>query len=391
MEIIYMKVFIVPATYNEKGNIERLITIMEEEVFPKIKNHNMYILVADDNSPDGTADAVRELMKKYKNLDVNVGEKKGLGASYLRAMSYAIEKKGADVVISIDADLQHDPHSITDFLKEIDNGYDIVTSTRYSKGGSMPKNWPLYRKIFSVGANTVARVLTGRFHLHDWTGGFRAYRKEVFLKEREKLKSFSGYTFQAAALYKSLLDGYKITEVPIHFRSRKIGDSKIAPAEYIYNFFTYIFIERIRELRRFIQFLVVGGTGFIVQILSQEIAVILGVAHALAAGIGAEAAILSNFILNHLWTFQDTHHLKENASFLTKLAKFNMTSLLSIFLQIAAVWLGDHFLGVNIYIAGFQIPTRIFILFPTIIFLVIPLNYFIYNKVIWKTQHLKKK
>ena len=121
----------------------------------------------------------------------------------------------------------------------MEQGYDIVTSSRYSEGGSMPRNWPWYRKIFSIGANTVARLVTGRLYLHDWTGGFRAYKKEVFLKEREKLKSYSGYTFQIAALYKSLLDGYKVGEVPIHFYSRKKGDSKIAPAEYIYNYFKY--------------------------------------------------------------------------------------------------------------------------------------------------------
>src|SRR4051812_6832979 len=117
-----MKIFIVPATYNEKGNIEKLISILEEEVFPTIKHHDMHILVADDNSPDGTADSVRELMKKYKNLDVNVGEKKGLGAAYIRAMSYAIEKQKADVVVSIDGDMQFDPHELVLYIKKLDEG-----------------------------------------------------------------------------------------------------------------------------------------------------------------------------------------------------------------------------------------------------------------------------
>ena len=86
-----MKVVVIIPTYNEKGNIERLIKILEEEIFPQITNHEMHILVADDNSPDGTADSVRSLMKKWKNLDVNVGEKHGLGAAYIRAMTYAID------------------------------------------------------------------------------------------------------------------------------------------------------------------------------------------------------------------------------------------------------------------------------------------------------------
>jgi dolichol-phosphate mannosyltransferase len=87
-----MKIVLISATYNEKGNIERLISILEEKVFPKIKNHEMYILVADDNSPDGTAESVRELMKKWKNVSISSGVKKGLGAAYIRGMTYAVEK-----------------------------------------------------------------------------------------------------------------------------------------------------------------------------------------------------------------------------------------------------------------------------------------------------------
>lgn len=385
-----MKVFIVPATYNESGNIEKFITIFEEEVFPQIKNYDMHILVADDTSPDGTADVVRRLMKKYKNLDVNVGEKKGLGAAYLRALTYAIEKQHADIVITIDSDLQHDPHDVIKLLKKMEEGYDIVTTSRYSKGGSMPKEWPWYRKMYSIGANTIARVVTGRFYLHDWTGGYRAYRSEAFMKERHKLSKFSGYTFQVAALYKSLLDGYKVGEVPIHFASRTVGDSKIAPAEYIYNYFRYIIVERINELKRFIKFIFVGGTGFLVQVIAQEGSVHFGLAHSAAAGVGAEAAILSNFLFNHFWTFSDTKQLKESSSTFVKLIKFNITSLLAIVIQVVAVWIAEHLVGVNMMLSGRQLPTRIVILFPTIIFLVIPLNYVIYNKIIWKTHHLKK-
>jgi dolichol-phosphate mannosyltransferase len=386
-----MKVFIIPATYNEKGNIERLITIMEEEVFPKIKNHEMHILVADDNSPDGTADVVRALMKKYKNLNVDVGEKKGLGAAYYRVMSHAIEKDGADVVLGIDADLQHDPVNIPQFIKKIEEGYDIVTGTRYSQGGSMPKNWPIYRKVLSIGANTLVRFITGRFYMHDWTGGFRAYKKEVFLKERDKLRPYSGYTFQVAALYKSLIDGYRIGEVPIHFYSRKIGDSKIATSEYIYNLFKYIIIERFFELERFIKFLFVGGTGFIVQLIFQEGSVILGATHPTGVAIGAETAIISNYLLNNFWTFKDTNQIKQKGNFFIRLIKFNFTSVAAIIIQYLADFIAEIIFGPVLNIFSLRLPTRIVILFPTIILLVIPLNYLIYNKFIWKTQHLKKE
>ena len=406
-----MKIVVIPATYNEKGNIEKLIKILEEEVFPKIKNHDMHILVADDNSPDGTADVVENLMKKWKNLGVNSGEKKGLGAAYVRAMSFAIDKMGADIVCEIDADLSHDATKLPQFIEKIEKGCDIVVGTRYSDGGSLPDNWPFIRKVFSVTANLIVRVVTGRFGVHDWTGGFRALKKEVFIKEKEKVMSYQGYTFQVAFLFNALMDGYKVGEVPFHFSDRTLGNSKIVPLEYIINLLTYVIIARIKELQRFIKFLFVGGTGFIVQVISQELSFRLGLGLALAsafyavqsahpanlnaaaqgvaAGIGAEAAILSNFFLNNFWTFSDTNKLKESSLFIVRLVKFNLASLLSILIQGVAVGLGVIILGNSLSLFGFSFPTRILILFPTIIFLVIPLNYFIYNKFIWKTHHLK--
>lgn len=407
-----MKVVVISATYNEKGNVGRLINILEKEVFPKIKNHQMHILVADDNSPDGTGDEVRELMKKWKNLNINTGVRRGLGAAYLRSMTYAIEKENADIVFSIDADTQHDPMSIPSFLIKMDKGYDIVTGTRYSEGGSMPENWPLIRKAFSVFGNLLVRTITMRFYLHDWTGGFRAIKKQVFLKEKDKLSSFQGYTFQVAFLYKSILDGYRVGEVPIHFKDRTLGRSKIAPLEYIINLLLYVITERIREFKRFVKFLIVGTTGFILQIITQEMAVRSGFAYALAlfvnpalqylaeskgfalrdgigGGFGAEAAILSNFMFNNFWTFNDARKLKEKSPFIIRLFKFNLASFAAIFIQSFSIWFFVHLLGDKFTMLGFTIPTRIAIVVPTIILLVIPLNYFIYNKIIWKTQFLK--
>jgi dolichol-phosphate mannosyltransferase len=246
-----MNVVVVTATYNERDSIGKFITIVEEEVFPHIIHHRMHLLVADDDSPDGTGDIVRGFMQRYPNLAISSGSKRGLGAAYLRAMSYAIECMNADVLISIDGDLQHDPHTILEFLQKIEQGYDIVCGTRYSHGGSTPKNWPLYRKAFSVVGNFIVQTVTGRFHLHDWTTGFRAIKREVFLQEREKIRPFQGYTFMVAFLYKAILDGYTAGEVPIHFMSRKFGHSKIAPLEYIVDLLKYVVAERLGELQWF--------------------------------------------------------------------------------------------------------------------------------------------
>ena len=212
-----MKVVIILPTYNERGNIDKIIPILEEEISPKIKKHEIAILVADDNSPDGTSDAVRTLQKKYKNLELSTGEKKGLGAAYIRGMTYAVEKMGTQVLFEMDADLQHDPEKIPDFLAKIDEGYDMVIGTRYSEGGSIPAAWPTHRKIFSIFGNLLIRTIMMRFWLHDWTGGFRALKKEVFLKEKDELTEFKGYTFQVSFLHKAVRDGFKIAEVPFHF------------------------------------------------------------------------------------------------------------------------------------------------------------------------------
>ena len=404
-----MNAVVVLPTYNEKGNIERLITLLEEEIFPAIKNYNMFILVADDTSPDGTIDEVKKTMKKWKNIQLSLGEKKGLGAAYVRGMTYAIEKMNADVLFEMDADFFHDPFKIPEFLKKIDEGYDFVVGTRYSGGGSIPKNWAFNRKFLSVVGNFIVRMVFMRFYIHDWTGGYRAIRKEVFIKEKEKLSPFKGYRFQVGFLHKAVADGFKIGEVPFVATDRTLGRSKMARGDTIIDTLQYVFYARFLELQRFIKFLVVGGSGFIIQVVVQEAAIGFGIAifvtlflksffaisdikafsYGVGAAFGAEAAILCNFLFNNFWTFNDTNKIKEGASFWSKLIKFNFASLLSIFVQFFAVWLGDLFIGNNIKIFSYLLPTRILILFPIIIFLVIPLNYFIYNVFIWKTQYLK--
>ncbi len=385
-----MKIFIIPATYNEKENIEKFITVLEDEVLPQIKNHEMHILVADDNSSDGTGEIVKKLMKKYKNLEINQGPKKGLGAAYIRAMGYAIDTLGADVVVSIDADFQFDPHDLPKFIKKIDEGYDVVVQTRYSNGGSIPENWPLQRKAFSITANLFVRTVFMKFSIHDWTGGFRAIKKEVFLKVKPEVEERNGYIFQIAFLHSAVRHGFKVGEVPLHFSDRTLGQSKIAPLGYIFDVFSYVITARIKEFERFIKFLVVGGTGFIVQLIAQELSIKLGSPHPVAFGVGAEAAILSNFFLNNFWTFQDTLKLKERSSFLIRLLTFNFASLASIFLQVLALSLSELILGQKMNLGFTVLPTRIVMLFPTIILLVIPMNYFIYNKIVWKTHYLKQ-
>ncbi len=329
-----MKAVVIIPTYNEKGNIEKLINILETEVFPKIKNHDMNILVADDNSPDGTGAIVRSLMKKWKNIDLNSGEKKGLGAAYIRAMNYAVDKMGADVMFEMDADFFHDPYKIPQFLKKIDEGNDFVIGTRYSGGGGIPNNWPLNRKFLSIVGNLIVRVVFTKFSIHDWTGGYRAIKKEVFLKEKEKLAPLKGYRFQVGFLHIAVMDGFKIAEVPFQATDRTMGRSKMARGVTIIDTLEYVFYSRFIEIvtGSFGKFLVVGGTGFVINtVIYYLLANHTNLNLVICNTIGAELAIFSNYNLNNLWTFKE-RRTKNLSSYFIKMLFFFLTSNIGVWI-----------------------------------------------------------
>lgn len=374
-----MKIFIIPATYNEADNIEKFITIIEEEVIPKIKNHSVHILVADDYSPDGTGEIVKNLMKKYKNLGLSQGEKKGLGAAYIRSMNYAIDQQGADVVISIDADFQFNPHDIPKFIEKIDEGYDMVVQSRYSGGGSIPQNWPIQRKAFSRVANLFVRTVFMRFSMHDWTGGFRAIKKEVYEKVAPEMKGYNGYIFQIAFLHKAVGKGFKIGEVPLHFSDRKLGMSKIAPLGYIINVLSYVLKARFQELAfgPFGKFVVVGGTGFIINaVLLRVFVEKFGLSPTVGNLIAAAFAIFSNYNFNNFWTFKH-HRATGFTKYIYKLLQFYLTSAFGvIFIQTGTIFIGVRITSEKDYFLYFIVGTAFLLVW----------NFFIYSKVIWKKK-----
>ena len=186
-----------------------------------------------------------------------------------------------------------------------------------------------------------------------------------------------------------LLLKVKVKEVPILFCERKEGSSKITQKD-LFDSFWVVMKLRIRDSKRFIKFLIVGGTGFLLQFLTVGLFVHLDVEQFIAAMIGGEVAILSNFFINNMWTFGDTKDIKEQGSFLKRIITFNLASLGSIFIQGGVVFLAVKGLGETLILFGYAIPTSLVVLVPTIFFLVIPLNYFIYNKIIWKTHFLDK-
>ncbi len=381
------KAAIILPTYNEKENIEKIITYLEEKVFPRIKDYEMLIVVADDNSPDGTAKIAESLNKKYKNIRVDSGPKKGLGAAYIRAMSFSIDALKVDVVFEMDADFQHDPDKIPQFLKKIDAGYDFVIGTRYSDGGSIPQNWGIDRKFLSVVGNQFIRFVLGRFYIHDWTGGYRAIKKEVFIKEKERIKKLTGYYFQVGFLLKSVEDGFKVAEVPFAFGERVAGESKIPSGSTIVNTLKFVITQRLIELSSFFKFLVVGGTGFVINfIILKVLSDSFHWDHSLANLVGAAVAIFSNYNLNNIWTFSH-QKITGIGIYFWKMLQFYVTSIFGvIFIQTGTIFLGDtfisnngnfHFLiNIKYYYLYFVIGTALLLIW----------NFFIYSKFIWKKK-----
>lgn len=371
-----MKVVVILPTYNEKENIVAVLDGLVKATAP-LSHHQFLFLVVDDTSPDGTREAVLAYQKKDKRVSVISGKKEGLGRALLRGMTHAVETLHADVILQMDADLSHNPASVPLFIRAIDDGADFVVGSRYIPSGSIPNNWGIHRKIFSIVGNAIVRFGLGYPKVHDWTGGFRAYHTRFYEQNASKVRKYSGYVFQIAFLHNAVKSGAHIVEVPIQFTDRRYGHSKIAPAEYIRNVLWYVGSSRIESLREgtFGKFLVVGGTGFalnaIILVLLHELAHWAATPSNLA---GAAVAIFSNFNLNNMWTFK---HQKVSGieSYLGKLAQFYATSIFGVVvIQTGTIELGVRLMGDGYYFLYFLFGTGLLLIW----------NYTVYSKFIWK-------
>lgn len=216
-------------TYNEGESIGKMIDILANEVFSKIKNYNMKLLVVDSHSPDGTWKIVKEKMKKSKDVFLlDEGGKYGLGKAYIDGFEFAIKNLKADGVMEMDADFQHDPHDIPEFVRQFEMGYDYILGSRYISGGSIPNEWGFDRKVLSIGGNLTYRYGLLMFDIHDFTTGFRLARVKGFLDSINFEKVFSrSFAYKTRLLYEMKKRGAKIKEIPNKFGLRTKGDSKM--------------------------------------------------------------------------------------------------------------------------------------------------------------------
>lgn len=217
------KSLIIIPTYNECDNIEDLIF----SIFKKLKQISAHVLVIDDNSPDGTGEVVKKLIKiQYRdNLFLMQREKKlGLGTAYIKGFKWGLQR-GYDLFIEMDADFSHKPSYLTEMIK-LSGTYDFVIGSRYVNYGGV-EGWSKLRKLISKGGSLYAKAILF-CPIHDLTGGYNLWNRKVLLNiDLDNIIS-EGYSFQIEMKYRAYKKGFKFFEYPIIFEDRAIGKSKMS-------------------------------------------------------------------------------------------------------------------------------------------------------------------
>lgn len=215
-----MRTLVITPTYDEAGNVPVLLRRIRS-VLPDAE-----VLVVDDASPDGTADLAEQVGRETGGVHVlRRAAKEGLGPAYKAGMSWAIER-GYDAIVQMDADLSHDPAVLPELVGALEGGADVAVGSRYVPGGAIP-DWPWHRRALSRWGNRYARVLLG-LRGHDATTGFRAVRTDLLERIDHSGVRADGYGFLIEMLYRFERAGAAVAEVPIVFRDRTRGHSKMS-------------------------------------------------------------------------------------------------------------------------------------------------------------------
>jgi len=213
-------VSVVLGTYNESENLPKLIDAIEA-VFQENRIRGE-IVVVDDNSPDGTSDVARGLASKYGNIRLLWRPTK-MGPGSAHADGY--RAANGQIIVGMDTDFSHDPYDIPKFLQKIAEGYDLVQASRYIKGGSYEVNsFQTWRKKMASKYGNVLISLLARCPVHDYTTSYRAIRRDVVLNVQTES---TGNSFFMEFIVKAFRKGYRIAELPITFKDRVVGKSKL--------------------------------------------------------------------------------------------------------------------------------------------------------------------
>jgi len=216
--------WLVLPTYNEAENLERIVRAALPQLAAAASDP--HVLVVDDGSPDGTGDIADRLAAELSEVEVlHRSAKEGLGRAYLAGFERALAS-GADLVLEMDADFSHDPRDLPRLIEAASQA-DLALGSRYVPGGGVT-DWGLFRRMLSRGGSWYARVVLG-VPVRDLTGGFKCFRRETLEGIDYRNTHADGYGFQIELTYRAIKAGFRVVEVPIVFRDRKEGTSKMSP------------------------------------------------------------------------------------------------------------------------------------------------------------------
>jgi dolichol-phosphate mannosyltransferase len=219
-------VWLVLPTFNEAENIEPMVAAVLAEL-ESCAPGNHRVLIVDDSSPDGTGRIADRLAAEHDAVEVlNRAHREGLGPAYLAGFRHALDA-GATHVFEMDADFSHDPADLPRLLAATAEGADLALGSRYVTGGGV-EHWGLARQIVSRGGCSYARAVLG-LQIHDLTGGFKCFRREVLESIHLETVRSHGYCFQIELTQRAIQRGFTVVEVPIVFRERRHGRSKMSP------------------------------------------------------------------------------------------------------------------------------------------------------------------
>lgn len=334
-------VSVIIPTYEEKDNIP----ILFDRISKNLKLFNYEIIVVDDNSPDGTAQAVVQLEHKYPVKLVVRKNKKGLAAAVVEGFRHAT----GDIFVVMDADLQHPPEKITSLVEEIYSGADIAIGSRYNQENGFG-DFKIVRKIISSGANVLAKVLLRELSdIRDIQSGFFALKRGV-VKDVE-LKP-SGYKILLEILAMGKYGTAK--ETGYTFSKRENGESKLGAGtivDYIRHLISLSW--RKGEITRISKYCIIGAAGIIVNTLTLFFFTdMLGAFYLLSSAAAYEVSIITNFIMNDRWTFKGLVIPGISNGFLTRAVYYNGTMVFGAAFGIVLLWIFTEFLGINYLISN---------------------------------------